>query len=72
MDLLKQIQQSGGKVLDDTKTKKKKEAKVPKLQEVPEADPHKAFIRRCIAERPSKEEVVKALKKFIEAEEALL
>ena len=70
-DYLKDILNSGKKILSDTKTPKLvKESK----KNVPEAlgDPHKVFIRRCIQERPKKAEVVAELKRFIEAAEQII
>ena len=74
-NFLKQFLDSGKKVLLDTKAPRptqtsKQKGKIADTSM--EGDPHKVFVRRCISEKPKKAEVVKELKRFIEAEEALL
>jgi hypothetical protein len=71
-DYLNQVLSNGVNILTDTKTPKKPKAPATSIEKakVPETDPHKAFVRRCIAERPKKEDVVKDLKRFIDAAEA--
>lgn len=73
-DYLGQVLASGKKIIVDTKTPKKPKAPATSIEKmsVPDSDPHKAFVRRCIAERPKKEDVVKDLKRFIAAAEAEL
>lgn len=76
-DYLSQLMKSGKKLLTDTKTpatKEKREqvAKSATSTAPTETDPHKAFIKRTISEKPKKLEVVEEFKKFIKAEEAKL
>ena len=62
---------SGKKLLDDTKQIKMKTAKQKKKAAEPLSDdPHKNFVRRVIAEKPKKKEIVDDIKKFISAAEA--
>jgi hypothetical protein len=73
-DYLGQMLSSGRKIIIDTKVPKKAKAPSNSIEKatIIENDPHKAFVRRCIAERPKKEDVVKELKRFIVAAEAEL
>jgi len=73
-DYLGQMLSSGKKLIIDTKVLKKPKAPPISIEKATfvESDPHKAFVRRCIAERPKKEDVVKELKRFIVAAEAEL
>lgn len=67
---------SGRRVLLDTKTPRKVAAKVkeadPVTQGPVETDPYRAFSRRVIQDKPKKGEVVKDIKRFIEAAESQL
>lgn len=71
-----ELQKSGRKILEDTKTPaliKKKGAKpIGALDAPTETDPHKVFIKRTISEKPKKAELVEDIKKFITAAEAQL
>ena len=73
MDVLKDLANRGCKIVLDSKTRPVKNApKPPAITTAPETDPHKAFIKRTIQERPKKADVVEELKKFIkQAEESL-
>lgn len=68
---LRDFLSSGKKLLDDTKQSKIKTPQQRKKAAEPLSDdPHKNFIRRVIAEKPKKKEVVEDIKKFIESAEA--
>lgn len=72
---LSHVLKSGKKILNDTKapaTKEKREKIAKNAQEPVESDPHKAFIKKTITEKPKKEDVVKELKRFIEEAESKL
>lgn len=72
---LKQVLASGRQILTDTKavaSKEKREKIVKNSTQPPESDPHKAFIKKTITEKPKKEDVVKDLKRFIEEVESKL
>lgn len=76
-DYLSQLMKSGKKLLTDTKTpatKEKRQAVAKSaIESTPtESDPHKAFVKRTISEKPKKTEVVEEFKKFIKAEESKL
>jgi hypothetical protein len=73
-DALKTFLSGGGKILDDSKKPgAKKDDKKPKpLGSLPPADPHHAFIARCIQDKPKKSDIVEQMKKFIEIEDAKL
>lgn len=75
-DYLSQILKSGKKLLNDTKvpaTKEKRETVAKSATAPPtDSDPHKAFIKRTISEKPKKLDVVEDLKRFIKTEEAKL
>lgn len=67
---LKDVMSSGRKILGDTKTpKQSKETKPSSVQEPPESDPHKIFVKRTINEKPKKAQVVEEMKRFIKAAE---
>ena len=75
-DYLKQFLSKGGRILGDTKEPgvKKVIAKVapaPLGTPAPE-DPHRAFIDRCIQEKPKKVDIVEDLKRFVKIEDAKL
>ena len=72
---LKQLLASGKTLLADTKipaSKEKREKVAKNAQEPPDSDPHKAFVKRTITDKPSKEDVVKDFKRFIKEAEAKL
>jgi len=61
--------------LSDTKvpaTKEKREKIVKNSETPPESDPHKAFIKKTITDKPKKEDVVKDLERFIKEAESKL
>ena len=62
---------SGRHLLMDTKMPRKIGAKPKKIDD-PESDPHKIFVRRCVAEKPKKKDIVDDIKKFIKAAEELI
>ena len=69
------FQQSGKKLLVDTKTpatKQKREQIAKNAKEPLETDPHKAFVKRTITDKPKKQDVVKEFKRFIEEAESKL
>jgi hypothetical protein len=71
-----ELQKSGKKILEDTKTpaliKKKATKPVGAMDAPTETDPHKVLIKRTISEKPKKSELVEDFKKFITAAEAEL
>ena len=73
---LKDMLQSGRRLLVDTKQKKVSGAKKPNpskdLVEPTETDPYRVFSRRVIAERPKKDEILKDIHRFIKAAEDAL
>lgn len=69
-DLLRDFLKSGKKLLDDTKAPKRMK-KQPDLSEM-ETDPHRVFVKRTINEKPKPKDLVKELKRFIDAAEAEL
>lgn len=72
---LTQLLKSGKQILTDTKipaSKEKREKIVKNAQEPPDSDPHKAFIKKTITEKPSKEDVVKDFERFIKEAESKL
>jgi hypothetical protein len=76
-DYLTQVLKSGRTILTDTKlpaTKEKRET-VAKASANPlpvDADPHKVFVKKTIADKPKKLDVVEDFKRFIKVEEAKL
>ena len=72
-DYLNELSTRGCRILADSKTRPVKAApKPPPINTPAETDPHRAFIKRTIQERPKKAEVVEEIKKFIrQAEEKL-
>jgi len=81
-DYLKDLLASGKRILSDTKAPRKtpepaktsegKKKPVPPMDTPTENDPHKAFVKRTIQEKPKQKAVVEELKKFIQsAEDAL-
>lgn len=69
-DYLKDLTAKGMRILADSKSRPPKAApKPPPITTKPEADPHKAFVKRTIQERPKKSAVVEELMKFIKQEE---
>jgi hypothetical protein len=73
-EYLLDLQKMGKQFITDTKTRPTKVAakKIPALSEPAESDPHKAFIKRAIQEKPKKIDIVKQFKTFITAAEAEL
>jgi hypothetical protein len=72
-DYLKEVLSSGRAILGDTKTPKlKKQTKPSSVQESPESDPHKIFVKRAINEKPKKQDMVKEMERFIKAAEDAL
>ena len=73
---LKAFVESGRRLLVDTKQRKAAGAKKPNpskdLIEPAETDPYRVFVRRVIAERPGKAEMLKDIQRFIKAAEDLL
>ena len=73
---LKALVESGRRLLVDTKQRKTAGPKKPNpskdLIEPTETDPYRMFVRRVIAERPGKAEMLKDIHRFIKvAEDAL-
>ena len=70
---LKALFDTGRKILGDTKAPRPahRKSKVTKeeIEGVAETDPHKNFIKRTIAEKPKKPELIKDIKRFIEQAE---
>jgi hypothetical protein len=65
----------GKVILQDTKmpaTKDKREKIAKNAQSPPESDPHRAFVKRTITDKPDREELVKDLERFIKEAEAKL
>ena len=63
--------ESGKSLLLDTKIPRKKKQNAMTLEPL-DADPHKALVKRVIASKPKKSELVEDFKKFIkEAEDEL-
>lgn len=76
MDILKDLAASGRKILTDTKQQKNtlnvaKEVKVKAAPE-PITDIHQAFVKRCIKDKPKKQEIVEFFQRVCEAEEKKL
>jgi hypothetical protein len=72
---LSHLLKSGKVILSDTKipaSKEKREKIVKNSQEPPDSDPHKAFIKKTITDKPKKEDVVKDFERFIKEAEAKL
>jgi hypothetical protein len=79
--ILKDLYSRGGKLLADTKTIKRAEVKTQPVSkkvlesvlEAPvEQDPHKAFRKSVIQNKPAKKKIVEDFKRFIAIEEAKL
>ena len=75
MDIIKELAQSGRKILTDTKQQKNtlnisKPVKA-KISE-PILDIHQAFVKRAIKDKPKKQEVVEFFQRVCEAEERKL
>ena len=73
---LKTMMEAGKRLLVDTKQRRTAGAKKPNpskdLIEPAETDPYRVFVRRVIAERPGKAEILKDIHRFIKvAEDAL-
>ena len=77
---LQRLFKSGKKLLTDTKARKPvteapKKGKIPPLGTAGnsvETDPHKAFIKRSIQEKPKKADMIKEIQRLIEMEEKML
>jgi DNA polymerase III epsilon subunit-like protein len=72
---LSHLLKSGKVILSDTKlpaSREKREKIVKNSQEPPDSDPHKAFVKKTITDKPKKEDVVKDLERFIKEAEAKL
>lgn len=74
---MKALMESGRRLLVDTKQRKSTGAKKPNPSKdlVPtpdDGDPYKMFVKRVIAERPGKAEMLKDINRFIKAAEDLL
>jgi|LakMenEpi03Aug12_release.lakeMendotaPanAssembly.Ray.scaffolds.fasta_scaffold150516_5 hypothetical protein len=75
MDIIKELAQSGRKILTDTKQQKNtlnvsKPVKA-KIEE-PITDIHQAFVKKAIKDKPKKQEVVEFFQRVCEAEERKL
>jgi len=71
--VLKDLMSSGRKILADTKQPPmEKKVKPSTINNPVETDPHKVFIKRTIAEKPKKAEVVEEMKRFCKAAEDAL
>ena len=72
---LTNLLKSGKQILADTKipaSKEKREKIAKNAQELPDSDPHKAFVKKTITEKPPKDSVVKDFERFIKEAEAKL
>jgi hypothetical protein len=72
---LTNLLKSGRQILTDTKlpaTKEKREKIVQNAQAPIESDPHRAFVKKTITEKPSKEDIVKDFERFIKEAESKL
>lgn len=76
MDILRDLQKTGRKILTDTKAPKNTVdiAKPIKAKIAPEPvlDLHQAFVKRAIKDKPKKKEVVEFFQRVCEAEEKKL
>jgi hypothetical protein len=78
MDILKDLAQTGRKIITDTKTPKNTAPvgkKVASKVAEPEAqilNIHQAFVKRAIKDKPSKKEIVEFFQRVCEAEEKKL
>lgn len=76
MDVLKDLAQSGKKIITDTKSPKNTAnvgKKVSaKVASEPILDIHQAFVKRAIKDKPPKKDVVEFFQRVCEAEEAKL
>jgi len=71
--VLKDLMSSGRKILGDTKQPPmEKKVKASTIHNPVETDPHKVFVKRTIAEKPKKAEVVEEMKRFTKAAEDCL
>jgi hypothetical protein len=71
-EYLLDLQKLGKTFITDTKTRPSKvvKKKVPPMTQDVETDPHKAFVKRAIQEKPKKDDIVKQFKRFITVAEA--
>jgi len=71
--VFKDFMSSGRKILADTKQPPtEKKAKPSTINNPPEGDPHKVFVKRAIAEKPKKADIVEEMKRFTKAAEDAL
>jgi hypothetical protein len=73
--VLTSLLKDGKVILQDTKipaTKEKREKIAKNAQAPPESDPHRAFVKRTITDKPDREELVKDLERFIKEAESKL
>lgn len=71
--VLKDLMSSGRKILADTKAPAPdKKVKASTINNPVESDPHKIFVKRTIAEKPKKAEVVEEMKRFVKQAEDCL
>lgn len=73
--VLQALLKDGKTILTDTKVpagKEKREKIAKNAQAPPESDPHKAFVKRVITDKPGREDVVKEFERFIKEAEARL
>jgi hypothetical protein len=68
----KNFKESGKTLIQDSKVKKSKPLKAPPSMDEGPVDGHERFIKQCIQNKISKKEVIEAISKFIEVEEAKL
>jgi len=73
-EYLLDLQKMGKQFITDTKTRPTKTTakKIPSISEPAEMDPHRAFVKRAVQEKPKKVDIVKQFKTFISAAEAEL
>ena len=75
MDILADLAKTGRKILTDTKSPKNtlhtaKPVKVKEPQQI--TDIHDAFVKRCIKDKPKKQDLVEFFQRVCEAEEKKL
>lgn len=76
MEILKELHQTGRKILTDTKAPKNTVgvSKPVKMKAAPEPilNIHEAFVKRAIKDKPKKQEIVEFFQRVCEAEERKL
>lgn len=73
--VLQNLLKDGKTILLDTKipaTKEKREKIAKNAQQPLDSDPHRAFVKRTITDKPDKDELVKDLERFIKEAESKL